>query len=131
MSKTWLEKYNNSKDPVVKTIDKPWLGFREGSKMLISSPAEIDEYIRKIPAGKTVTVEKLRKDLAIKHGADFTCPLTTGIFLRIVAEKSFEEMNIDKIEVAPFWRIIDPGSKLASKLSFGLDFIVQMRKKSV
>lgn len=131
MSKTWLEKYNNSKDPVVKTIDKPWLGFREGSKMLISSPAEIDDYIRKIPAGKTVTVEKLRKDLAIKHGADFTCPLTTGIFLRIVAEKSFEEMNIDKIEVAPFWRIIDPGSKLASKLSFGLDFIVQMRKKSV
>lgn len=131
MSKTWLEKYNNGKDPVVKTIDKPWLGFREGSKMLISSPAEIDEYIRKIPAGKTVTVEKLRKDLAIKHGADFTCPLTTGIFLRIVAEKSFEEMNIDKIEVAPFWRIIDPGSKLASKLSFGPDFIVQMRKKSV
>lgn len=129
MAKTWLEKFNNGKPPQLITIDKPWLGFKKGSKMLISNPAEIDAYINKIPAGKTVTVEKLRKDLASQYKADFTCPLTTGIFLRIVAEKSLEEINAGQKNTSPFWRVVDPDSKLANKLSFGSDFISQMREK--
>lgn len=129
MTKTWLEKFNNGKPPQVKTINKPWLGRPAGSKMLISSPQEIADYISNIPVGKFANIGQMRDELARKHMADFTCPLTTGIFLRIVAEKSYEEISSTQNKVVPFWRAIEPDSKLANKLSFGSDFISQMREK--
>lgn len=33
----------------------------------------------------------MRKDLASKNRTDYTCPVTTGLFLRIVAEANFEK----------------------------------------
>lgn len=50
---------------------------------------------------------------------------TTGIFLRIVAEANFEKgQNGASLEsIAPFWRVIDPKSALAEKLSFGKEFL--------
>ena len=38
----------------------------------------------------------MRNDLAIEYQADETCTVTTGIFLRIVSEASFEELNVGK-----------------------------------
>jgi hypothetical protein len=58
-----------------------------GALMYISTPQEIDQYIKLIPHGQSLTVQQMRDDLAIKYQADCICPLTTGIFLRIVAEK--------------------------------------------
>ena len=72
----------------------------------------------------------MRKDLAIEYKADKTCPVTTGIFLRIVSEASFEELNAGKDiqKVTPFWRIVNPKSKLAEKLECGIDFIEKQRE---
>ena len=68
-------------------------------------------------------------DLARVHGADRTCPLTTGIFLRIVAEAAWEELQAgaDPGAITPFWRVIAPDSSLARKLACGTDFIAGMR----
>lgn len=57
-------------------------------------------------------------------------PLTTGIFLRIVAEAAWEQLQAGKSrsEVAPFWRVIDPDSKAARKLPCGAEFIVRQRR---
>ena len=46
----------------------------------------------------------MRNDLAIEYGADFTCPMTTGIFLRIVAEYNYENLSKKGTEISPFWR---------------------------
>jgi len=69
----------------------------------------------------------MRNDLAIEHSADFTCPMTTGIFLRIVAEYNYENLSQKRTEICPFWRIIDPNSKLSDRLSFDKKFIIDKR----
>ncbi len=40
----------------------------------------IQEYINHIELGNISDVKTMRKDLAIKYGTDFTCPLSTEIF---------------------------------------------------
>ena len=69
----------------------------------------------------------MRDDLAKDYQADKTCPVTTGIFLRIVSEASYEEYNagIDLDAITPFWRMVNPNSKLAEKLACGIDFIAE------
>jgi hypothetical protein len=127
---TWSEKLKSGKSSEKKRLEKSFGGMSEGSFMYISTPQEIDAYVRAIPYGQAVSVVQMRGDLANKNGADFTCPLTTGIFLRIVAEAAFE--NIDTAGVAgvtPFWRVIEPKSNLAGKLSFGGDFVQRKRSE--
>jgi len=76
---------------------------------------------------------EFRDRLAKGAGADFTCPLSSGIFLRIVAEDALESMHegaaID--EITPFWRAIEPESALAGKLSCGADFITRQRRREL
>ena len=69
-------------------------------------------------------------EMTFEYLADKTCPVTTGIFLRIVSEASFEELKAgnDIEEVTPFWRIVNPKSKLAEKLECGIDFIEKQRE---
>lgn len=128
-TKSWAQKMRDELRPEVKTLDKPYAGQPAGAKMLISTPREIEEYIRHIPEGRSVDPVSIRRDLAATHHADFTCPLTTGIFLRILAEYNYEKLaNGSKTaEFAPFWRVIDPIMPLAQKLSFGKEFMLKMR----
>tara|TARA_X000001036_G_scaffold362362_1_gene345921 strand:- start:38 stop:274 length:237 start_codon:yes stop_codon:yes gene_type:complete len=67
------------------------------------------------------------KNIAKEFQADKTCPVTTGIFLRIVSEASYEEYDtgIDLDAITPFWRIVNPNSKLAEKLACGINFIAE------
>jgi len=99
--------------------------------MFIPTPKIIDAYIREIPAGHQVNIPTIRKNLAAKFGADKTCPITTGIFVRIAAEAAYEEfqegMPIEKI--TPFWRVISETSPAAKKLTFGTEFLNKQRKK--
>jgi hypothetical protein len=57
------------------------------------------------------------------------CPLTAGIFLRIVAEKAWEEYCNGKPAafITPFWRVIGSRAPISKKLSFGTGFIQEMR----
>ncbi len=129
--KTWLEKLHEKKEPQIKRIESGFADIPAGSTMLIASPKLIDQYIQEISFGKQVNSKTLRKDLALDHHADYTCPVTTGIFLRIVAEASYEKFQkgapIDQI--TPFWRVVEPKSPLAKKLSFGESFLVEQINK--
>ena len=80
----------------IKTIDKKFADIPEGSKMFISTPKIIDDYIKHLPFGKSTELSTMRNDLAIEYQADKTCPVTTGIFLRIVSEASYEELKSGK-----------------------------------
>ena len=129
--KTWSDKLNDQKEYQLKPLEKDFWGYHIGDVMFIATPQIIDEYVKNIPPGSFTTSEVMRNDLAAEYHATFTCPLTSGIFLRIVAESAYEEYlkKGDSKEITPFWRIIEPGSKLAAKLSFGEKFIEEMRLK--
>jgi hypothetical protein len=129
MAKTWQQKYDNGRQPVLESADKDWAGIPAGEKFLISTPAEIDAYIRQIPKGKAVSFATLKRDIALEHGTPHMCPLTAGIFTRIVAERAWEQLQqgIDEQKVTPFWRVVDLKMPLAKKLSFGTDFLKEKR----
>lgn len=130
--KTWTDKVNDeSKTFIVKRIEKSFADIPANSTMLIATPKIIDEYVRQIPKGSSVTLQTMRNDLANEYKAEYTCPVTSGIFLRIVAEAAHEQLSNGKAstKVAPFWRVVDEKSPLNKKLSFGPEFIHQQRKK--
>ncbi|NOS93323.1 MAG: hypothetical protein HOP30_15500 [Cyclobacteriaceae bacterium] len=116
---------------MIKKLEKDFADMPAGAKMLIATPMIIDEYIRHIPKGKSGSLATMRRDLANEYGAEYTCPVTSGIFLRIVSEAAHEqiEKRVALNKVAPFWRVIDSQSKLIKKLSFGEAFVQQQRKK--
>jgi hypothetical protein len=129
--KTWADKLSADKKPEVKRTDKKFADIPEGGLMLIATPKIIDEYVRQIPKGKSVDLLTMRKDLAQEYRAEYTCPVTTGIFLRIVSEAAHEQLEkgASLNKVTPFWRVVNEKSSLAKKLSFGSDLIIEQRKK--
>lgn len=98
--------------------------------MLIPTPAVVAAYVANIPKGESRTMPQMREDLAAAHRADFTCPLTAGIFLRIASELAWEQhqngTSLD--DITPFWRVVDVKSPMAQKLACGVNFITQQRR---
>ena len=129
--KSWLDKLNENIEPKIKRIEIDFADIPAGSTMFIATPKLIDQYIKEIGLGKRINTKTLRKDLALEHNADYTCPVTTGIFLRIVAEANYEKLQQGKRsdEITPFWRVIEPNSTLAKKLTFGQEFLFQQIEK--
>ena len=80
--------------------------------MLIPTALEVDGMIRKIPRGQVSTLAQIRKRLARWHDVDVTCPLVTGIFLRIVAEAAEEDRLAGKSEITPYWRVVSQDGRL-------------------
>ncbi len=129
--KSWKEKLDIDRKPVIEKVDKDFGGIRAGQMMLIPTPRLVDAYIRQIPKGQTVDIPTMRRDLAAEYHAEVTCPLTTGIFVRIAAEAAYEEYEKGKplSEITPFWRVISEKSPAAKKLSFGTALLREQRKK--
>lgn len=129
-SLTWLEKLQVEKAPQVKKVESNFADIQAGSTMLIATPQIFEEYIRKIKKGESKSLKQIRADLARQFRSNSTCPVTTGIFLRIVAEANYERMSqgVAADKVTPFWRAIQPGTSLARKLSFGEDLLIELRK---
>ena len=128
--KTWIEKRDAPKFSKVKLLEKKFADIEEGSKMFIATPKIIDDYLRAIPLGQSVDLKTMRMDLALSNNADMTCPVTTGIFLRIVSEAALEELvaGIPVEHVTPFWRVVEHDSKLAFKLNCEPSFIQAQRE---
>lgn len=127
--KTWAEKMNPHTSAKVEITERKFADVPLGARLLIATPTIVDRYIRKIPRGQHVTIGQMREDLASEYGAEYTCPVTCGIFVRIVAENAYEEYQAGKPldELAPFWRMIDMRSKQTRKLTFGPDFLLERR----
>jgi len=89
--------------------------------MLIPRPLDVDGLIRRIPRGKLATVEQIRGRLAADFHADFTCPLTAGIFIRIAAEAAEEDLSRGEREITPYWRVIKADGSLNQKLPGGTE----------
>lgn len=90
-------------------------------KMLIARPLDVDALIRTVPRGKLTTVRLLREKLARDAGAHVTCPLTTGIFLRISAEAAEEDRAGDAGPIAPYWRVVKDDGGFNPKFPGGVE----------
>jgi hypothetical protein len=119
----WRKRFQSAKAPKVVMLHTDFAGIKAGMDMLISSPEDIAGYITKIPHGQTRTIARLRADLSRAAKADAMCPVTTAIYLRIVAENALRDLSDGKDldDVVPFWRVIELTSKIAGKLSCGRD----------
>lgn len=119
MKKTYNEKLQFCGDmPKVEEItDIKSIERFGGTRMLIAPPLEYDGVMRKVPQGKVITSDRIRAYLAKKHGADFTCQLTAGIFINIAANAS-EEREEDKI---PYWRTLKKDGELNEKYPGGIE----------
>lgn len=129
--KTWQEKLHNGHKPEVGIMNRRVGGVEAGGKMLIPTPMQVDEYIRTIPTGVARSREEMASELAKGAGADITCPMCTGIFLRIASEAAYEELAAGKAtdEVTPFWRMIPPKAPIRQKLTFGTELIDRLRRE--
>ncbi len=116
---SWREKLEKSQEPKLVTIPAKMSRFGKGF-MLIPTPLLVDGLLRRVPKGKLITVGRVREKLARDQGAKVTCPLTTGIFLRIVAEAAEEDRAQGAKRIAPYWRIVRDDGGLNPKFPGGV-----------
>lgn len=106
------------KQPRTVIFHKAFGGIPAGSKVFIASPEVVAEAMHRIPPGETRTITRIRADLAKRRGCDATCPASFAIFVRIAAQQAIDAMREGRAaeEVAPFWRMLSGGDKIARKL---------------
>lgn len=141
--KSWSEKLRGSRDlpRVEKISDKMSKRWGTGT-VVIPAPLEVDELMKRVPEGKTITIGEIRAVLAKKHGATIGCPLTTGIFAWIAANAAEEEREKGVKNVTPYWRTLKTGGVINPKYPGGAELqrkllereghkIVEKGKKSI
>ena len=118
--RSFNEKLNDSKDmpKIIDLSDRPAAVARYGgTKMLIAAPLQYNALMARVPEGKVTTGDRIRAHLARSAGADFTCPLTAGIFIGLCAQASAQREQ-DKI---PYWRTLRAKGELNERYPEGID----------
>jgi len=117
--------------PAVKRAARRFGDIPEGALMLVPTARQVDDFMRTIAPGTEMDVRSFRDALARKHGADKSCPVTTGFHLRTVAEAAHEaaERGVPQDQITPFWRVLDANAPTTGKLSFGAAVVSDMRRR--
>ena len=125
--RTWIEKLADDKDfPKVGYVESKG-GLRLGTgMMLIAAPREVDAMMKTVPRGKLTTINELRAALARKHKADFTCPITTGIFSWIAAHAAAEDAAAGRKRITPYWRTLKMGGEVNPKYPGGIPALTKL-----
>ncbi|HEX78835.1 MAG TPA: MGMT family protein [Dehalococcoidia bacterium] len=120
--KTWREKLANSKDlPRIQEVT-PTMSQRWGTgRFVIPAPMEVDEIMKSVPEGKLTTINQIRSMLAEKHGVNFACPITSGIFAWVAAHAAEEEAAKGMKDITPYWRTLKSGGELNAKYPGGVE----------
>ena len=93
--------YDSKDMPKFQTItDQKSIEKYGGSRMYFAPPIDYDKVMKRIPYGKIITVGKIREYFAELNGADFTEPITAGIFVSIAAWASYQRSE----DETPYWR---------------------------
>ena len=85
--------------------------------MYFAPPLTYDTLMKQIPFGKLITTKELRAYLAKQNGADFTDPMTAGIFISIAAWASVQRTE----NLTPYWRTLKTDGELNAKYPGGLE----------
>jgi hypothetical protein len=93
--------------------------FGEGT-CVIPSPVEVDALMKKVPAGKLITINQIRAFMAARYHASFGCPITTGIFVGMAAKAAAEDAAEGREDVTPYWRTLKGKGALNEKYPGGI-----------
>ncbi len=88
-----------------------------GDKMYFAPPIEYDKVIKFVPYCKVTTVGHIREYFAKLSGANFTEPITAGIFTSIAAWASYQRCENE----TPHWRTLKANGELNSKYPGGVE----------
>lgn len=105
--------------------DKKSIEKYGGNRMYFAPPADYDRVMRLVPFGKLLMVGEIRDYFARESGADFTEPITAGIFVSIAAWAS-DQRETDK---TPYWRILKAKGELNPKYPGGVMAQKEMLEK--
>lgn len=130
--KSAWEKLRCGKQPHVETKFPDGIGKwmpaglpRKQWSMLISSPEEVESYIAELQPGRTVTLTEMRQELARRHNAPITCPMSTAIFVNIVARAYAERESVqtesESKKTIGWWRVLSSAGKLNPKFPGGVE----------
>ncbi|WP_443984278.1 hypothetical protein [Beduini massiliensis] len=108
---------NNGMPKIQIVSDEATIKKYGGEKMYFAPPIDYDHIMKKIPAGKLITVKAIREYFAKKNNADFTDPITAGIFVSIAAWAS-EQRDED---LTPYWRTLKVNGELNPKYPGGVE----------
>lgn len=123
-----MAKPEKTKEPKRVVLEKRFAGIPAGAILYVATPEIVAAWVRAVPPGETRSIEQLRRDLAKRNKADATCPVSTAIFLRSVAEVALRQLAEGAAAgtVVPFWRVIEPGSAIAKRLPVEGEWIAHM-----
>lgn len=118
---------NDSKDmPKIQIItDEKSILKYGGDRMYFAPPMDYDRVMRLVPFGKLLTVGAIREYFARQSGADFTEPITAGIFVSIAAWASFQRTD----RRTPYWRTLKAGGELNAKFPGGIEAQKELLEK--
>ena len=88
-----------------------------GDRMYFAPPMDYDAAMRRVPYGKLTTVGEIRAFYAAQSGADFTEPITAGIFVSIAAWASYQRGE----DETPWWRTLKANGELNPKYPGGAE----------
>lgn len=120
----------NSKDmPKINVItNERTIERNGGDHMLLAPPLAYDALMKQVPKGKVALVSDLRAKLATDTGADFTDPMTAGMFTSIAAWASYQRTTGTGPnpasygnEETPWWRTLKAEGELNPKFPGGIE----------
>ena len=109
---------NNKDMPKMQIInDEKSIEKYGGERMYFAPPIDYDRVMKTVPLGKVITVGQIRDYFAKANNADFTDPITAGIFVSIAAWTS-EQRDDDK---TAYWRTLKADGELNQKYPGGIE----------
>lgn len=110
--------HNNKDMPKIQIVtDEKTIAKYGGNRMYFAPPIDYDKVMKEIPYGKVITVSKIREYFAELNGADFTEPMTAGIFVSIAAWASEQRQEVK----TPYWRTLKADGELNAKYPGGIE----------
>jgi hypothetical protein len=125
----WRQRTAKTRTAKRVTLEAPFAGLPTGTVLFVGTPAIIEAYIEGIPRGEVRTLQRLRRDIARANRCNAMCPVSTAIFLRMIAEVAWDEIREGRsaAEVTPFWRVIGPATPIAKRLRADEEWLRKQR----
>lgn len=110
--------YKNTDMPKIQLVtDSKTIKKYGGERMFFAPAYAYDAIMKSIPYGKLITVGLIREYFASQNDADFTDPITAGIFVSIAAWASYQR----KQNETPYWRTLKAQGELNPKYPGGVE----------
>lgn len=124
--KSWRDKLDAYAAPAeVKPIPERMRERHGEGTIVIPTPREVDEAMKRVPEGRLATVFGISARLARDHGTTIGCTVTTAIFASMAAQAAEEERQAGAATFTPYWRTLKINGELNLKYPGGLDNLMR------